>query len=299
MLEELKSFIAVIDEASLTRAADALCVSQSAVSKRIQRLEALLGTDLFDRNSKPPRPNSFASRVYEEAVPLLGAMERLLNLAREDATPSGTFRFGLPQIVADIALVDAVMSLKAGFPALDLRLHTDWSASLQQMIEAGALDSAVLMLPKGTTPHEGLSARHVSVLEVLVVQSKRKPLVKPRTTIKALATQDWVLNPLGCGYRAALERAIDRKGQRLRLSVDTHGAGTQLQLVSAGVGLGLVPKGVLARSDMKKDLQVVDVSDFKLSVDLWLVHPRQTGNLKPAIDLISDSVVASFERYSS
>ncbi len=299
MLDDLKSLVAVIDEASLTRAADVLCVSQSAVSKRIQRLEALLGADLFDRTAKPPRPNALASRVYEEAVPLLKGVERLLDLAREDATPAGVFRFGLPQNVADMSLVDAVAALTTGFPALDLRLHVGWSADLQQSVEAGELDCAVLMLPKGVTPPVGVTGQQVSRMEVLVVQSRHKPLVKPRTTMKTLAVQNWVLNPLGCGYRAALESAIGEKGKKLRLRVDTQGAGMQLNLVAVGMGLGLVPKDVLARSDARDDLQVVDVSDFKLAVDLWVVHPHHAGNLRQAVDAVSDAIVESLRRFSS
>ena len=127
MIDDLKTFVTVIDEASLTRAADVLCVSQSAISKRIQRLEELLGAELFDRVSKPPRPTALASRVYEQVMPLLGAWEHLLVIAQEDAEPSGIFRFGLPQAVAEIALVDAVTKLKRLFPALEIRLHTEWT----------------------------------------------------------------------------------------------------------------------------------------------------------------------------
>lgn len=127
MIDDLKTFVTVIDEASLTRAADILCVSQSAISKRIQRLEQLLGAELFDRDSKPPRPTALANRVYEQAVTLLGAWSHLLDVAHEGAAPSGTFRFGLPHAVADATLFDAVLKMNELFPALEIRLHTEWS----------------------------------------------------------------------------------------------------------------------------------------------------------------------------
>ncbi|SAK61169.1 LysR family transcriptional regulator [Caballeronia glebae] len=73
MIEELKSFVTVVEEASLTRAAQKLFVTQSAVSKRIQRLEDVLGAQLLDRNSKPPRATALAHRIHEHAVPLLAA----------------------------------------------------------------------------------------------------------------------------------------------------------------------------------------------------------------------------------
>jgi DNA-binding transcriptional LysR family regulator len=298
MIDDLKSFVTVVNEASLTRAANVLCVSQSAVSKRIQRLEEVLGVELFDRNSKPPKPTALANRIYEQALPLLRGFERLLDIAREDAPPSGTLRFGLPQVIADVVLVDAVLQMKSSFPSLDVRLRTEWSSGLVRMIETGALDAAVLMVPSGAAVSEDLSRHYIATLDVMVVQSKKKPLVKNRTSIKSLAAQEWVLNPLGCGYRAALERAMDGVGQRLRLSVDTHATDMQLRLISAGVGLGLVPKEVLAMSALKGQLSVVDVSDFKLSVDVWLVSAKELGNLRHAVNFLARSLGAYFGRRS-
>src|SRR5471030_595290 len=116
LFEELRAFIAVIDHQSLTRAADALSLTQSAISRRIQHLEETLGAALFDRNSKPPQATALARRIYEQAVPLMRSVGQLLEIAREDAVPSGTFRLGLSQVVAEVVLFDAVMRLKAAIP---------------------------------------------------------------------------------------------------------------------------------------------------------------------------------------
>jgi DNA-binding transcriptional LysR family regulator len=296
MIEDLKTFVTVIDEASLTRAADILCVSQSAISKRIQRLEQLLGAELFDRDSKPPRPTALANRVYEQAVALLGAWSHLLDVSQEGAAPSGTFRFGLPQAVADVALFDAVVKMNERFPALKIRLHTQWSPALQRAAEQGQLDAAVLMLPDGTRLARGLTGQQIVTFEVKVIQSADKPLVKRKSSIRSLVAHGWILNPDGCGYRAALERSMEAAGERLRVSVDSHATNIQLGLVSAGLGLGLVPLEVLRTSPYRDQLEILDVSDFKLTLGVWLVYPHQTGNLKPAIDALAESLCASFER---
>jgi DNA-binding transcriptional LysR family regulator len=296
MIDELRSFIAVVDEASLTRAATLLCVSQSTISKRIQRLEEILGTVLFDRSAKPPRPTALASRVYEQAVPLLRALEHLHDIARDDAAPSGTLRFGLPQVVADIVLFDAVVAMKQRFPALEVRLLTDWSVSLQSMVENGLLDVAMLMLPSGAPLPNGLAGSLVTRFDVKVVQSAKKPLVDQRTTVGLLSAHEWILNPDGCGYRAALQRAMTDRGQHVRLSIDTYATDMQLRLIANGLGLGLVPLDVLSASEWRRHLSVIDVSDFGLALDVWLVFPRYLGNLQRAVEVLMESVVASFAR---
>ncbi|WP_233633198.1 LysR family transcriptional regulator [Burkholderia seminalis] len=296
MIDELKSFIAVVDAASLTRAAEQLCVSQSTISKRIQRLEEVLGATLFDRNAKPPRPTALASRIYEQAVPVLRALNQLHDIAREDSPPSGTLRFGLPPAVADIVLFDAVMAMKERFPALDVRLLTDWSVGLQRMVENGSLDVALLMLPAGASLLGDFGCSLVTRFDVKVVQSASKPVVDARATVEALSAHGWILNPDGCGYRAALERAMANRGQRFRLSIDTYGTDLQLRLVASGLGLGLVPTDVLRASPWRARLSVVEVDDFALALDVWLVFPRHLGNLRRAVDVLAESVVASFEQ---
>jgi DNA-binding transcriptional LysR family regulator len=294
MIDDLKTFVTVIHEASLTGAANVLCVSQSAISKRIQKLEELLGVDLFDRVSKPPRPTAIASRVYEQAVPLLGAWSHLLDIANEHAPPTGVFRFGLPQAVADVALFDAVIAMKNRFPALEVKLSTDWSPALLRSAEQGHLDAAVLMLPLGARLGERLTTRQIATLDVKVVQSRAKPLVKPKSSMRSLASHGWILNPDGCGYRAALRQAMELAGQPLKLSVDTYATDVQMRLVSAGLGLGLVPLDVLRVSPYRDQLQVLQISDFKLLLGVWLVHSHQTGNLKHAIDTLAESLTNCF-----
>lgn len=297
LLEDLKTFVAVLDHNSLTRAAEALSLTQSAISRRIQHLEMVLGAELLDRNSKPPKATALAHRIYEHAVPLIRSANQLLEIPREDAVPSGTFRLGLTQVVAEIVLFDTVMRMKAEFPALEVQSHTEWSAGLLQQVSLGKLDAATLLLPSPSTLPENVAGRFIATLEVLVVQSKRRPLVERHSGIKALAEQEWILNPLGCGYRAALERAMQGAGRNLRLSVDTHGTEMQLRLIAAGLGLGLVPRNIFLQSASYSELSVIEVNDFSLSLDIWLVHPMQLGNLKRAAGVLGDAVTAGFVVY--
>lgn len=290
LVEDLKTFIAVIDHQSLTRAADALSLTQSAISRRIQHLEETLGAALFDRNSKPPQATALARRIYEQAVPLMRSVGQLLEIAREDAVPSGRFRVGLTQVIAEIALFDAVVRMKSAYPSLEVQLNTEWSQGLVKRVGLGELDAATVLLPSPGVLPDNVRGRLVTRLEVVVVQSKRRPLVGKRSSIAALAAQEWILNPLGCGYRAALERAMQGSGRELKLSVDTYGTAMQLRLVAEGLGVGLVPSCVLRQSDWYDEISVIEVDDFSLSLDVWVVHSVQLGNLHGPVEILADAV---------
>ncbi len=295
MLEELKAFSAVVDRSSLTKAADALALTQSAVSRRVQQLEEMLGATLLDRSSRPPTPTAVGRRVYQSATALLRDLDRLMNIPKNDGEPSGTLRLGLPQVVADVALFDIAMGLKAAFPGLDLRCRTEWSSGLQLQVTSGDLDAAAVMVPTGSTPPAGTRGSFIATLDVLVVQSRHAPIATTPVTIADLAEQQWILNPQGCGYRAALQRAMEGVGKLVRLGIDLHGTETQLRLVAAGLGIGLAPKRLLANSHFLKDLCPVEVVDFALKLDLWLLRAPELGNLSRALDVLDQVLVRTFE----
>jgi DNA-binding transcriptional LysR family regulator len=295
MLEELKAFKAVVDRTSLTKAADALALTQSAVSRRVQQLEALLGATLLDRSSRPPTTTAVGQRVYQSATALLRDLDRLMSIPKNDGEPSGTLRLGLPQVVADVALFDVAMGLKTAFPALDLRCRTDWSTGLQREVASGELDGAAVMVPSGSAHSAGTRGSLIATLDVLVVQSRHTPIAAKSVTIAELADEQWILNPQGCGYRAALQRAMESVGKQVRLGVDMHGTETQLRLVAAGLGLGLAPARLLANSRFLEDLCPVGVADFALKLDLWLLRAPELGNLSRAIDVLSQVLVRTFE----
>src|ERR1700689_4411308 len=99
MIDNLKAFAAVIDGKSLTKAALRLCLTQSAVSRRIQQLEEALGGVLLDRAQRPPSSTALGQRVYEQSLPILRAMDELMRLTQKDAMPTGTLRLGISQAI--------------------------------------------------------------------------------------------------------------------------------------------------------------------------------------------------------
>lgn len=290
LFQDLKAFVTVIESASLTKAAQSLCLTQSAVSRRIQHLEETLGEALLDRTTRPPLPTAMGHRVYELAVGLLRDAEHLLSLPQESAMPSGRFRVGLTQIVADAVVFDVVTRMREQLPSLELQIVTDWSSELEQQMLAGELDAATLMLPAASRPPAALEGQRVTTLDILVVQSQSKPLVNAATQIKHLAAQEWVLNPKGCGYRAALEAAMGGRGHTLKLAVDTHGAAMQMRMVAAGLGLGLIPATLLPGNPYAHALSVVSIEDFQLKMGIWVTHSPRPGNLRLANQLLIQAI---------
>ena len=163
------------------------------------------------------------------------------------------------------------------------------------MATCGWRRKPAVMVPGGSAPPAAARVRLIATLDVLVVQSRQAPIATKPVSIADLAEQQWILNPQGCGYRAALQRAMEGVEKQVRLGIDLHGTETQLRLVAAGLGLGLAPTRLLADSRFLKDLCPVEVVDFALKLDLWLLHAPELGNLSQALEVLDQGLARTFE----
>ena len=290
MINNLKALAAAIEGKSLSAAGAKLFVTQSAISRRIQQLEETLCAPLFDRSQRPPVPNALGRRVYEQAVPILAAMDALLETSLEDATPRGTLRLGLPPALGDSLPAAAINRMKSQFPNLDIRIRTGWGAEISSKISDGELDAAFLILPVATGLATPLVGRTIATLEVVVVQSRVLGQVKGPLLLSALSQADWVLNPIGCGYRAKLESAMGVRGGSVRVAVDVYGSNAQLGMVASGLGLGLVPRAVLDSSSIASEVSILPITDFAMKLEIWVASLGRLGNMKSAVDLLATTL---------
>lgn len=295
-IDDLVSFVATVRHQSLSRAADALGLTQPAVTRRIQSLEESLGTVLLDRDTKPPKPNALGRRVFTQCEQVLREVDNLKALVETESTPQGTLRLGITQSVAEIGLSGLLDAFKLHYPTLEVELGTRWSADLVRQLERGDIDAAAVMLPAGTEFPPTLAARHLMPVDMLVVGVAGGAPTEPGPyRLADLRDSKWIVNPDGCGFRARLQRALTDLGLPLHIAMDAFGTELQLKFVSEGLGLGLATRAQLERSQYRGRIRELPMLDFNPSTEMWLVHNRAPGNLKRPIELFADTVAAMFD----
>ena len=173
---------------------------------------------------------------------------------------------------------------RQAYPELRTQVASGWGSALIARMENGELDAAAALFPSGKIFPEGIASRSIGRMHLRVVAAKGSAS-KRSYKLKDCYSQGWVLNPDGCGFRAGLQRALSEQGLSLQINLETFGTELQLGLVANGQGLGLVPEPLLAASRHRDLLEVVNVSDFKPQVDLWLFHPSYLGNLQEPVEL--------------
>lgn len=286
---DVRAFIAVVDTGSIVQAAAKLHLTQPGVTRRVQSLEALLGVELLDRQSKPLRPTAAGREIYQKGRLLLHAEADLLAVARSDVEPGGELRIGMPPFLAERALTSPIDQLRSRYRQLTLRIHAGWSPGLIEQVAQGQLDAAAVVLSETTPPPAGMTAHLFDRQPIRVVASPSLGL-RGRVTLKELADFPWVLSQNGCGMRSTLRRAMEERGLPCNVGVEAFGADLQLSLVARGAGVGLVTPDLLAASAHRRQLKLLTVSDLHMDVVAWLIHGALPPRLEAPVALLLDQL---------
>ena len=287
--DDVRTFVAVAEARSVSRAARDLHLTQPAVTRRVQRLESALGVTLCDRRRRPFTLTPAGRATLERCRRVLRAVRDVQAAVAENALRE--IRIGVAHALTELTLTEPVDRLRRAFPRVTLALATGWSRDLLDRVRAGSLDAAVILLPENERLPAGLDAVAVGGERLVVVEPRRAP----RTRVGGLAGLDgsgWVLNPDGCAARAMLERTLHGAGVRMRVAVETYTYELQLALVARGRGFGLVPARVLIRSRLRSRLRVRRVPGLEFPLTIWSLRRTGDSELAPVLGALDRALGA-------
>ncbi len=293
--DDVRTFVAVAEARSVSRAARDLHLTQPAVTRRVQRLESSLGVTLCDRRRRPFTLTPAGRAALERCRRVLRAVREVQSAAGHDGDAPREIRIGVAHALTEVTLTEPVDRLRRAFPRVTLALATGWSRDLLERVRAGSLEAAVILLPEGERLPAGLDAVAVGRERLVVVEPRRAH----RTRAGGLAGLDgagWVLNPDGCAARAMLGRILHRARVRMRVAVETYTYELQLALVARGRGLGLVPARILARSRLRSRLRVRRVPDLEFPLTIWCLRRTGDADLAPVLGALDHALGARLSR---
>lgn len=140
---QLKTFLAIAEMGSFSKAAAHLNLTPSAVSQQMHALEAEIGVALFDRSSRPPRPNTAGMQMLDAARELLRTAEDAIGTITGRKVV-GTLAIGSVRTSAMSLLPKAIVLLRERNPGLRIKLRVGSSDALLQDVAAGRLDAAMV-----------------------------------------------------------------------------------------------------------------------------------------------------------
>jgi DNA-binding transcriptional LysR family regulator len=280
-IDQLRTFIAIAETGSFTRAAEVVHKTQSAVSMQMKRLEERLERPIFARDGR-------ASKLTEDGTRLLDYARRIVKLnvetiaAFSEAELSGRVRLGVPDDYADRYLPEIMARFSRAYPSVELTVICEPSVDLLERIDGNEIDLAIVTncdskRASETFRRERLlwvtSARHPTHLE------ERLPLALGRPT---------------CSWRRTAIDKLESIARPYRVLYSSSNAGAVAAAVLAGLAVS-----VLAESGLRPGMRVLTTAEGFPELPgcrVGLVrNPHENSTLA---DALAEHIISSLDNLS-
>ncbi|MEM9206184.1 MAG: LysR substrate-binding domain-containing protein [Pseudomonadota bacterium] len=275
--DQLRTFIAIAETGSFTRAAEVVHKTQSAVSMQMKRLEDRVGASLFTREGRAVRLSDKGERLADYARQILSLNAEALASLSDDGL-DGHVRLGTPDDFADRFLPEILALFARSYPKVEVTVVCEPTPTLAERIRNHDLDLAIITHVDGKGP-----------VEVI----RKEPLhwvASHRCTCPL--RQDPIPLALGrptCAWRQAAERGLNELGRSYRVLYSSWNSMAVAAAVSAGLAVSVLPESAI-RADMK----VLGPSDgFPLLPSCKIALLRDYARESKLVVTLADHIIQS------
>lgn len=295
-IRQLKYFIEVAKQEHISLAAESLHIAQSAVSRQIGNLEAELGVQLLEREGRNIKLTHIGKLFAEQAMIAIKAIENAKQLIDEYINPEhGTIRIGFPSSLASNTLPRIISAFKKNHPDVQFHLRQGSYHFLTEGVKKREIDLAFIG-PVPTSDPDVQSDIFFIERFVAVLPDTHPLAGQKKLSLQNLEKESFVLFPNGFVLRKIVEEACNLAGFQPIVSCEGEDLDTIKGLVSAGIGITLLPELFLSDNLPTRTVKVViDQPDVRRTVGL--ITPKHR-DLSPSEKLFYEFVKKYFSLYS-
>lgn len=285
-LDLIHSFVVVAEELSFRRSAERLNVDQSALSRRIQKLEQQLDFPLFERTTRDVSLTPAGHSFYKKNNQLLRDYAKSIDTAQQIAEgKAGRLNIAYTSMSAVAPMPQAVTAFEQKFPLVDIRLR--FVNSLSQKI-ALANDEIDLAFMIGPLDHSEFRSIVLKSDPFCAVMPPGHPLAEKDELHPAdLAEVDIVIGDMIDSefYRGRLDDLFSKEGVSLQVRQEASTSLAVLGLVAAGLGITIFPKSLASFVSPKVELRQIVHPDFVNQTLLVWRNSNRTNTLRNFVEV--------------
>lgn len=245
-IKHLRYFKTVADLSSFTKAAKHLHIAQPAISMAIQKLEAELELTLLHRKDRKVSLTDEGQHLYRHAERIIQASEdALLEMQELKGLLKGEVRVGIPSMLGSYYFPPILMAFRHRYPQLTLTVIDGGAGKLQQLLEQGELDLAVVV--DQWRPDSNNLQSEVFLREQMMVISPKDHLFAELNTIEysQLFAEELVMFNTGFFHRNVVDRLADEAGVSPKISFETNLIPLIKSIVKQGFALSTLMEMVI------------------------------------------------------
>jgi LysR family transcriptional regulator, nitrogen assimilation regulatory protein len=271
-LKQLRTFRAVAELGSLSKAADRLRTAQPGLSRHIKLLEHELRVELFIRNGRGMLLTSAGRMLLDRTTGLVRQIEQVRDdIQSAGGSPSGRVILGLVPTVSAVFSGRFARRVITDFPEISLRIVESYGGHLVEWLHRGEMDLAITY---GPAEDLHLSVQSIGREDIAVVGPPGSGLSKRKQVdLKWLVKQKLILPSISHGLRALLEKAVAREKLTLNALIEADSYRAQISLMEEGLGYTLLPASAIRAELAAGRLEMAALVRPSVSRELILASP--------------------------
>ena len=285
-LRQLRYFNALARQGHFGRAAEACAISQPALSMQIKDLEDALGGVLLERSPRQVALTTFGEEAAPRVRDILRLVDELEDLARASRDRlAGRLRIGMIPTIAPYLLPEVIGNLTRMHPELDIHVRETLTPKLIEELADGRLDTAIVALPvsEPSLVEVALFSEHFLLVRPGEDEGKPVPGSKMLRTMRLLLLEE------GHCFRDQALSFCNMQSSPPREVLDASSLSTLVQMVSAGIGVTLIPEMAVAVETRSASVSVTRFKNPQPSRTIGMVW-RKTSPLAGQLQQISEVV---------
>jgi LysR family transcriptional regulator, hydrogen peroxide-inducible genes activator len=285
-LKQLRYFDALARHCHFGRAAEACAISQPALSMQIKEMEEALGGVLIERGARQVRLTNFGEKVAQRVRDILRSADELGDFARASRDRLvGPLRIGMIPTIAPYLLPTVIANLARMHPELDVHVRETLTPRLIEELAEGRLDTAIVALPVSEPSLAEVALFTESFLLVRSGNDEGTP-VPSRQTLREMRL---LLLEEGHCFRDQALSFCNMQSSSPREVLDASSLSTLVQMVSAGIGVTLIPEMAVAVETRSASVSVARFKNPQPSRTVGMIW-RKTSPLARQLLQISEVV---------
>jgi len=290
-LRQLRYFDALAAYSRFGRAAAACGISQPALSMQIKELEEALGAQLVERGSRHVRLTKFGEEAVLRARDILRSVDELRDFARASRDGlAGRLRIGMIPTVAPYLLPTVIANITRMHPELGIYVREALTSRLIRELVEGRLDAAIVALPVSESSLTEVALFAENFLLVRPGEDEGTPV----PTSETLREMRLLLLEEGHCFRDQALSFCNMQSSPPREVLDASSLSTLVQMVSAGIGVTLIPEMAVAVETRSASVSLARFKSPQPSRTIGMIW-RKTSPLAKQLLQISEVVRHSAE----
>lgn len=268
-LKQLKYFQQVAQQGSYTRAADVLGVAQPVLSRQIRMLETELRQNLLMRHGRGVSLTESGRILLEHCRVITEQIEAIQDdLSLSSGKLSGHIVLGLPPTLAKLLSLPLIKAFRKRLPDAQLRIAEGLSAQLQDRLQQGKIDMALLYNPEYSPD---IDRRLIYEEQLYLMGPKQDNVLLPDTPVAVvqLAELPLIMPSVPNTFRLLVEQEMARHNLAPNIVLEIDSVETMLQLVSEGMGYSILSKYSIELVSYRDNVSVVPIASPQFSSRLF------------------------------